>query len=144
MKTIALTAMVLHFALLLPAYSQTAQRFDGTWVGTETATSQRTSWDSNAPKPQPVTSQATLTISQGGKSVNKDGGTCYGQWEHVFWANNAINFSSHNCKIKLTLSPNGKILTESGSIALSPAHWGRSDAPAGEGNYQLFGTFHRQ
>jgi hypothetical protein len=144
MKTIAVTAMVLHFALLSPAYSQTDRRFDGTWVGTETATAQRITWDANAPKPQTATFKVTITIAQGGTSVNKTGGTCYGQWEHVWWANYAINFSNHNCKIKLTLSPNGKSLNESGSIALSPAHWGRSDEPAGYGNFQLFGTLHRQ
>ena len=144
-KTIVVIGMVLMgFELLSPAYSQADRRFDGTWVGSERATAQRTTWDTNAPKPQSASFRATITIAQAGKSVNKTGGTCFGQWQHVWWANNAINFSTHDCKIKLTLSPNGKTLTESGSIALSPAHWGRSDAPAGYGNFELFGTFHRQ
>jgi hypothetical protein len=145
MKTIAVIGMVfLDFALLRPAYSQADRRFDGTWVGTETATEQRLTWDPKAPKPQSASFKTTIVVAQAGKLVNKTGGTCYGRWEHVRWANNAINFSTHNCKIKLTLSPNGKTLNESGSIALSPAHWGRSDAPAGYGNFELFGTFHRQ
>ena len=145
MKTIALIGMVfLDFVFLSPAYSQADRRVDGTWVGTETATAQRVSWDPSAPKPQSASFKATITIAQAGKSVSKSGGTCYGQWEHVWWANNAINFSTRNCKIKLTLSPSGKTLNESGSIALAPAHWGRSDAPAGYGNFELFGTFHRQ
>ena len=144
-KTIVVIGTVLMgFELLSPVYSQADRRFDGTWVGSESATAQRTTWDTNAPKPQSASFRATITIAQAGKSVNKTGGTCFGQWQHVWWANNAINFSTHDCKIKLTLSPNGKTLTESGSIALSPAHWGRSDAPAGYGNFELFGTFHRQ
>jgi hypothetical protein len=136
--------LLMEFALLPPAYSQADRRFDGTWVGTETATAQRVTWDSNAPKPQSASFNATITIAQAGKSVNKTGGTCFGQWQHVQRANNAISFSTQNCKIKLTLSPNGKTLNESGIIALSPAHWGRSDAPAGAGNFQLLGTFNRQ
>ena len=144
-KTIAVIGMVfLDFALLPPAYSQADRRFDGAWVGTETATAQRLTWDPKAPKPQSASFKTTIVVAQAGKLVNKTGGSCYGRWEHVWWANNAINFSTHNCKIKLTLSPNGKTLNESGSIALSPAHWGRSDAPAGYGNFELFGTFHRQ
>ena len=144
-KAIAVIGMVfLDFALLPPAYSQADQRFDGTWVGTETATAQRLTWDPKAPKPQSASFKTTIVVAQGGKLVNKTGGTCFGRWEHVWLANNAINFSTQNCKIKLTLSANGKTLNESGSIALSPAHWGRSDAPAGYGNFELFGTFHRQ
>ena len=144
-KTIAIIAIILtNFALLLPAYSQADRRFDGTWVGTETATAQQVSWDPKAPKPQSASFKTTIVVTQAGKSVNKTGGACSGQWEHVWWANNAINFSTRTCKIKLSLSPNGKTLTESGSIALAPAHWGRSDAPAGYGNFGLFGTFHRQ
>lgn len=144
-KTIVVIGtVIMGFELLSPAYSQADRRFDGTWVGSESARAQRTTWDTNAPKPQSASFRATITIAQAGKSVNKTGGTCFGQWQHVWWANNAINFSTHDCKIKLTLSPNGKTLTESGSIALSPAHWGRSDAPAGYGNFELFGTFHRQ
>jgi hypothetical protein len=144
-KTVALIGMVfLDFVFLSPTYSQADRRFDGTWVGTETATAQRVTWDSNAPKPQSASFKATITIAQAGKSVSKTGGTCYGQWEHVWWANKAINFSTRTCKIRLTLSPNGKTLNESGSIALAPAHWGRSDAPAGYGNFELFGTFRRQ
>jgi len=144
-KAIAVIGMVLmDLALLSPAYSQADPRFDGTWVGSETATAQRVSWDPKAAKPQSASFKATITIAQAGKSVSKTGGSCYGQWEHVWWANNAINFSTRTCKIKLALSPNGKTLTESGSIALAPAHWGRSDAPAGYGNFELFGTFHRQ
>ena len=144
-KTIAVIGMVfLGFALLPPAYSQADRRFDGTWVGTETATAQRLTWDPKAPKPQSASFKTTIVVAQAGKLVNKTGGVCYGRWEHVFWANNAINFSTQNYKIKLTLSPNGKTLNESGSIALSPAHWGRSDAPAGYGNFELFGRFHRQ
>ena len=145
MKTIVVIGMVLmDLASLSPAYSQDDRRFDGTWVGTETARAQRTTWDTNAPKPQSGTFNATITIAQAGKSVNKTGGTCFGHWEDVWWTNNAINFSTQNCKIKLIISPNGKTLNESGIIALSPAHWGRSDAPAGYGNFELFGTFHRQ
>jgi hypothetical protein len=135
---------VLHFALLSRAYSQADRRLDGTWVGTETATAQQTSWDRNAPKPQSTNFKTTITIAQAGKSITKTGGVCPGPWEHAWWANNAINFSNENYKIKLTLSPDGKTLKESGIMALSPAHWGRSDAPAGYGNYELFGTFHRQ
>ena len=144
-KTLMLIGIaMMDFALLPPAYSQAERRFDGTWVGTETATAQQTSWDRNAPKPQSTNFQTTITIAQAGKSINKTGGTCSGPWEHTWWANNAINFSNQNYKIKLTLSPDGRTLRESGFMALAPAHWGRSDAPAGYGNYELFGTFRRQ
>ena len=145
MKKIAVIGMVLmDFALLPSAFSQADRRFDGTWVGTETATAQQTSWDRNAPKPQSTSFRTTITIAQAGKSINKTGGACPGPWENARWANNAINFSNENYKIKLTLSPDGKTLKESGTMALSPAHWGRSDAPAGYGNYELLGTFRRQ
>ena len=144
-KTIAVIAIILtNFALLAPAYSQADRRFDGTWVGTETATQQQVTWDPKAPKPPSASYKTTIVVTQAGKLVNKTGGACSGQWEHVWWANNAINFATHTCKIKLTLSPNGKTLNESGSIALSPGHWGRSDVPAGYGNFELFGTFHRR
>lgn len=145
MKKIAVIGLVLmDFALLPPAFSQADRRIDGTWVGTETATAQQTSWDRNAPKPQSTSFRTTITIAQAGKSINKTGGVCPGPWEHAWWANKAINFSNENYKIKLALSPDGKTLKESGTMALSPAHWGRSDAPAGYGNYELLGTFHRQ
>jgi hypothetical protein len=141
---VVIGAVVLHFALLSRAYSQADRRLDGTWVGTETATAQQTSWDRNAPKPQSTNFRTTITIAEAGKSITKTGGVCPGPWEHAWWANNAINFSDENYKIKLILSPDGKTLKESGTMALSPAHWGRSDAPAGYGNYELFGTFRRQ
>ena len=141
-----LTTVLVSIGLLLACtvQAQPNTRLDGIWIGTEIVTPQQVSWDPKAPKPKPQSTQISIAIAQGGTLVGIIGGICPGRFEHVWWTGNTLNFDAHNCKRNVSLSPDGKTLIEHGSGSQVTGHWGRSDAPAGYGNFEIFGRFHRQ
>jgi hypothetical protein len=72
------------------------------------------------------------------------GGFCPGRFEHVSHDGNTVKFDAHNCKLSMSLSPDGKTLTENGSAAQVTRQWQGTHVPAGYQNFQISGTFHRQ
>jgi hypothetical protein len=72
------------------------------------------------------------------------GRVCPGRFEHVWRDGNTVKFDAHNCKLSVSLSPDGKTLIENGSAARATGYWSGSGAPSGYENYQISGTFHRQ
>jgi hypothetical protein len=126
------------------AQAQPDSRFDGIWVGTETVTPVQVSWDPKAPKPPSRRAPTTIIIAQGSTLVGKIGGFCPGRFQHMWRTGNTVNFDAHNCKLNVSLSPDGKTLIENGSAAQATAYWVRSSTPARYRNFQISGTFHRQ
>ena len=138
------TALVGIGLLTCAAQTQADSRIDGIWVGTETVTAQMITWDPKAKKPPPTSAQVTIAIAQGGTLLGKIGGVCPGRFQHVWWKGNVLNFDAHNCKLSVSLSSDGKTLTESGSTAQVTGTWSGSGAPSGYKNSLISGTFHRQ
>jgi hypothetical protein len=131
--------------LLLPVVDARADsRFDGTWIGTETATLQMWTSDPKAKRPAPSSAKTTIIVAQGGKLVGKIGGVCPGRFEHVRWAGNSLNFDAHYCRLKVTLSPDGKTLTENGLIDQNTGYSYATGARPSYRTFQITGTFHRQ
>jgi hypothetical protein len=126
------------------AQAQTGSGFDGIWVGTETVTPRSISWDPKTPKPPSHSAKVTIAVAQGGTMVGVIGGICSGRFAHVWRDGNTVKFDAHNCKLSVSLSPDGKTLIENGSAARATGYWSGSGAPSGYVNYQISGTFHRQ
>ena len=100
--------------LLLPlAGAQTDSGFDGTWVGAETATAAGRI-DSGEQKFVPSPHRITIIITQGGTMLGILGGICPGRYEHVQRAGNTLSFGAKDCFLKVSLSKDGKTLTEQG------------------------------
>jgi hypothetical protein len=100
--------------LLLPlADVQADSGFDGTWVGTETATAAGRI-DSDEQKFVPSPHRITIIIGRGGTMLGIVGGICPGRYEHVQRAGNTLSFGAKNCFLKVSLSKDGKTLTEQG------------------------------
>src|SRR5947207_3974344 len=100
--------------LLLPlSDAQADSRFDGTWVGMETATAPGRI-DTDEQKFVPSPHQITIIIAQGGTMLGILGGLCPGRYERVQRAGNTLSFGAKDCFLKVSLSKDGKTLTEQG------------------------------
>ena len=140
---------VISFACLLATSAMQAEpntSVDGIWIGTETATLLIWGSDPKAKRPAPNSAKTTIIVAQGGKLVGKIGGVCPGRFEHVRWVGDSLNFDAHYCRLKVTLSPDGKTLTESGLLDQDTGdfHHPATGARPGYRTFQITGTFHRQ
>ena len=100
--------------LACAAQAQPDSRFDGIWVGVETCT------PTSAIKPDeqkgiPRPHDTTIAIAKNATMVGIIGGVCPGRYEHVRHTGNTLTFGVADCSVTVTVSPDGKTLTEHGS-----------------------------
>jgi hypothetical protein len=115
-NTVKLLSILVSIGVLL-AYAAQAEpdaRFDGIWVGVETCT------PSSALKPDqqksiPRPRNTTIAIAKSGTMVGIIGGACPGRYERVRRTGNTLTFGVSDCNLSVTLSPDGKTLTEQGN-----------------------------
>jgi hypothetical protein len=154
MKTHVLSgSLVLSIGLLRASGAQPDGRFDGVWVGTETTQLRSTipmatqgagtgtsSFWQTLNKPHP----AKIIIAEDGRMLGVAEGHCPGRYTDVQRSGNVISFQAGDCKLEVSLSADGKTLTEKG-VAMG-------DLWTGSGNarytkrvpMQVTGTFHKQ
>jgi hypothetical protein len=95
--------------------AQSDQRLDGIWVGTEAASAGSSRLGTNEQKFVPPPRQIQIIIAQGGTMVGIISGICPGRYEHVQRAGDTLTFGAKDCVMKVTLSRDGKNLTEHGN-----------------------------
>ena len=122
------------------AKAQSNSRFDGIWVGTETATEVGTWAPGKAPK---SSSQVTIAVAQGGTLVGRIGGPCPGRFQNVRWKGDTLNFDVSHCKFSLRLSPDGKTLIEGGNVERAVGQRQATNIIVYE-YFTISGTFRRQ
>jgi len=123
--------------------AQPDSRFDGIWVGTEIVT------QPFRPKPKVIESRpAQIVIAQGGTLLAVANGHCPGRYADVHRSNNTLLLQARDCKLEVTLSGDGKTLTEKGS-SMGVIHRTVPTGPTLERHrdfvtVEIAGTFHRQ
>src|SRR2546421_1043588 len=94
--------------------AQPNNRFDGIWVGMETAIPPP-KMSSGDEKFVPMPKKMKIIIAQGGTLLAIIGGNCPGRYDNVQRTGNALSFGVKDCKLAVRLSQDGKTLTEEGS-----------------------------
>jgi hypothetical protein len=125
------------------AQAQSGSSFDGIWVGKETTTRLKSSWD---PKDKgPATSRPTqIVIAHNGTQVGIIGGFCEGRFQHVRRTGNSLNFAAADCKFRVTLSPDGKTLIENGKVSRTIQWRYGPDIDKEVQNFEISGKFRRE
>ncbi len=145
---------VLLTTSLLPVFAAYSdQRLDGIWVGTEKLT---LSTRADCPKPSHETLPAKIAVAQGGSLLAVIDGYGQGRYTNIHWSGDTLIFEIANKRRgELRLSPDGKTLTEKGSVRRtatitsgqrSGAHSGQPPQVTGFTACmdELSGTFHRE
>ena len=145
------TAAFAFFLILSAGHAVSAlngSRFDGIWEGIETLTPITKLSADEIKKEIPPPHTIAIAIAEGGTAVGVLGGTCPGRYKTVHQNGNTLSFDSNDCHMKVTLSSDGKTLTEEGSCN-RPRGW----LISGNGVWgtravswialRMSGTFHR-
>ena len=156
-RTLSLTAVLLPLCVANISAAAADNGFDGIWVGTETAMYQEMhGMLKSAPYAQ--SRPAKIVIAQGGALVGVLEGYGPGRYNDVRRVGNTIIFRAGKRIGQLTLSADGKTLTEKGQVVDTPKMnvGGREGALSGHGARPLTldgtpietvgpvtGTFHR-
>ena len=146
-------------ALLRSTALAADNRFDGTWVGTETVMGQEFHGFQRSEKYAHNT-PAKIVIAQGGALLGVLEGYGPGRYNDVMRAGNTIVFHAGNRTGQLSLSPDGQTLVEKGRvpdffILGYAAHQGALSGhqrviqtdeilPSRKSTTEVTGTFHRQ
>jgi len=141
--------LLLLSVALLSTYTARAQpdsRFDGIWVGTETLTptsTVRPDQQKSIPRPH----KTTIAIANGATILGIVGGVCSGRYQQVRRAGNSLTCGAGDCHITVTLSPDGKTLTERGNCQYATMYALRIPTgnwwPVTWASLQISGTFQR-
>jgi hypothetical protein len=120
---------------------------DGKWEGT-VAFTPSSPVDRNMQDRVPPPKESLIVIAKGGATVGIIGGLCVGRYEHVQRSGNNLNFKAADCKLSVSLSPDGKTLTETGTCMLVTGWMMSSNAVTGTWPVswlplRINGTFHR-
>ena len=133
--------------------TQTDTRFDGVWVGTETigphaamSVAPKGAGSGTASMTESLKQKrsAKIVIAKGGTMLAIAEGICPGRYANVRKSGDSIVFEAGDCKLQVTLSGDGRTLTENGTAM--NAIW------TGSGNarytkrfpVEVVGTFHRE
>ena len=141
------TALVsIGVAAICAAQAQPDSRFDGIWVGMETASAGSAHLSANEQKFVPPPHQTQIIIAQGGTMVGIIGGICPGRYEKVQRTGDTLTFGAKDCVLKISLSHDGKSLIEQGNCFrvtewLDRAYYGKF--PHAMLGLAITGTFHR-
>ncbi len=146
-------------ALLRSTSLATDNRFDGTWVGTETVMGQEFHGFQHSEKFAHNT-PAKIVIAQGGALLGVIEGYGPGRYNDVKRVGNTIVFQAGNRTGQLSLSPDGQTLVEKGRvpdffiIGYAQRHGALSGhqtviqsdeiLPSRKSTSEVTGTFHRQ
>jgi hypothetical protein len=162
MKTMVLSAgLLLSVGLLSTSAGQPDHRFDGVWVGKETVMMVEGPAIGGAKSdPYPMAHSAKIAIAEGGTMLAVIDGFCTGRYTEIHRSSGSVlvihgknNNNGRSWGSELSLSADGKTLTEKGSIpATAKGNAGmREDAFAPQApviylgvNTKVTGTFHRQ
>jgi hypothetical protein len=123
-------------------------RFDGIWVGTETLTP-TAKINADEQKRIPGPHRTTIAIAKGATMVGIIDGVCPGRYQQIRRGGNTLTFSAADCHLTVTLSADGKTLTEQGNCN-RPTMWavrmgvGSGVWPVTWVPLRINGTFHRQ
>jgi hypothetical protein len=147
-KSVNVTSAILAISLLsaCTVQAQPDRHFDGIWYGTETLSSPGANSDEQKSVPPPH--DIAIAIAQGGTQVGILGGVCPGRYTKVRHSGNTLTFGVADCQLTVTLSPDGKTLTEQGSCR-RPTTWmvrmgiGSGVWPVTWLPLQIKGVFHR-
>jgi len=71
-------------------------------------------------------------------------GVCSGRFQHVWWKGSTLNFQAGDCTMNVSLSPDGKTLTENGVAERHAQMFAGGNIRGPHYRYQISGTFHRQ
>src|SRR5439155_3974409 len=96
------------------AQAQPESRFEGIWVGTETL-APISALNADVQKRIPKPHKTTIAIAKGGTLLGIVDGVCPGRYQQVRHAGNTLSFGAADCHLTVTLSPDGKSLTEQGN-----------------------------
>ena len=124
MKTKIFSIPVLLIVSVSAPGAQADRNFDGVWVGTETTgprsaiattTKGAGSGTSNMLQSMSETHRAKIIIAEGGKLLAIAEGNCPGRYTDVHRSGNVLSFQAGDCKLEVSLSADGKTLTEKGN-----------------------------
>lgn len=149
---IATAVAIIGLSVICIAQAQTDSRFDGIWVGNETLTpASKVSPDVQKRISGPHA--ITIAIAKGGTLLGIIGGVWTARYEHIRRSGNTLTFSGltfgggTDCHLAVTLSPDGKTLTEQGNCNY-PTTWavrqgGSGSWPVSWVSLQINGIFHK-
>jgi hypothetical protein len=142
----ATAVLCISLASVCAVQAQPENHFDAIWYGTETcsSTSKRPDQQKSIPRPHEI----VIGIAQGATQVGIMGGVCPGRYKQVRRAGNTLTFGLADCHLTVTLSPDGKTLTEEGKCQRPTTYMIRMGMGSGVWPVdwvplQIRGVFHR-
>jgi hypothetical protein len=139
--SLVFASVIAAVAFLTASAAQAESGFDGKWIGTVTFNPINQGNQNQVPPPQ----ESLIIITKDGTTLGIVSGVCRGRYEKVRRMGDTLSFGAGDCKLSVSLSKDGRTLTEKGTCNLATTWMIRQGQqwPVSWLPLQISGTFHR-